>query len=798
MSSEPSPRQSRGKERKSYRLEDEYAFLDEDEDGSAPSGTQTPVFRDDDDDDGDDFMPDAQAEEPEEDLEDDVAEEDEEDGTDEEEDDSYSEEDSIGPRKRAAGGLGALPVPSTPVTRHNLRPTDIITSPFIFAKRDEFRRRKVDTENKLRTRGIPDFDKIGGHETRLKNLFGPDNEHLKPVLSSRDYWFPQETFPIRSYAKTKPDDVDCGSLRRSFFESSDAREKENEASRSWYNTIGKSAFAQVQKIRRLDPNEEKACMSTSGLKTLNVLLGPTDNPHVYSLAEGSYMSVAEAFPNSSNRRAWLFNLGSRVQDAQWSINEDSSTQYLAVAVEQKPIGGRQPKPMEHPKAPGFTATEKYPASIQIWAFEATENGDLDTSTEPRLELVICTDWGAPKQLRWSPVAATDGTHQPDDEQSTHIGFLAGIWSDGRVRLLDVSAPMRGSDIAGPIYLHYSHAAFEISFPQTIPSCLQWLSGISLAVGTAAGTVGIWTLTRPGTLAEPEASNHNPRPWFYQQLADTYILTMSSGWPSQPQYLSINTADGFARLFDIRSPTADTTASIRGRTLCLTQAWHDHTQSFVMPDDHCMLKHTPIRRYYHNLYSMRLESSITRVATSPVHPGVLIGGTNGDVETTNPVGRIVNYKNIPWQQKWFVHEWRGPMDKMLVRPAEEENVEMVEGGPVEQAKDDFTATAQDGDAASLATEANKVPQAILSQPLVRITEGYKAIQPGIAQSATTKRSESSKRLDNSEIGRAIRIYEEQSAVTALAWNPNLKFGTWAVAGMGSGLLRVEDVSISVKR
>lgn len=371
-------------------------------------------------------------------------------------------------------------------------------------------------------------------------------------------------------------------------------------------------------------------------------------------------------------------------------------------------------------------------------------------------------------------------------------MLAVIWSDGRVRILDVCTPIRQPDSDATTYLHFFRAAFEVSLPQTVPSCLHWLSGTTLAVATAAGTVGVWSLNRPGTLSAADDDEHNPRPWFYQQLADTFILTISSGWPSNPQFLSISTADGFARLFDIRSPTADTAASIRGRTLCLTQAWHEHTQSFVMPDEHYILRHTPIRRYYHNLYSMRLENSITRVATSPVHPGVLVGGTDGDIQTSNPIMRISNYKVVPWQQKWFVHEYRGPMERMLVKPTANADVEMLEGGPVEPPENAAASATKDDINSEQAAKSNTVPQDILSQPLVRITEGYKAVQQGIAHSATSKRK------GNPEIGRSISIFEEQSAVTALAWNPNLKYGTWAVAGMGSGLLRVEDVGITGKK
>ncbi|KAL1799917.1 hypothetical protein ACET3X_000259 [Alternaria dauci] len=630
-----SPRQSRGKQRKSYRVGEEYSFLDEDEDGSVPSGTQTPAFQDDDDDDddGDAFMPDAQDGELEYDEDEVIAEEDE-DVSEEEEDDGSDSDDSTGPPRRNVRGLKAVrAAPTTPAVRRAKKLTDNIPSPVTFAKGSGVKVRPVDADAQLRTRGIPDFDKIGGHEPRLKNLFGPDAAHLKPVLASRDYWFPQETFPIRSFAKVSSDDAEVGSLRRSFFEVSGARERESEALRTWYTDAGKSAFATAQRTKMLTKDEAEEHMKTPGPESVNVLAGPVNTPQVNTLVKGSYMNIAKPFPASQDRRGWLFNLGSWIQDAQWASNEDSNIQYLAVAVEQRPTSGDQPKPMEQPKAPAFNPTEPFPACVQ-------------------------------------------------------------------------------------------------------------------------------------------------------QVADTYILTISSGWPSNPQFLSISTADGFARLIDIRSPTADTVVSIRGRTLCLAQAWHEHTQSFVMPDEHYILRHTPLRRYYHNLYSMRLENSITRVATSPVHPGVLVGGTDGDVQTSNPIMRITNYKIMPWQQKWFVHEWRGPMERMLVKPTDG-HAATAEEGPVEQSINNATPESQAGASAHVP---EKVPQEILSQPLVRITEGYKAGQTGIAHtSAATKRG-------NPEVGRSISIFEEQTAITALAWNPNLKFGTWAVAGMGSGLMRVEDVGI----
>jgi transcription factor C subunit 6 len=742
-------RQSRGKQPKSYHFEDEYSFLD-DQGVSVPSGTQTP-FSDQSQEEEDNFMPDVE-EEPEDDFDEEIVE------------DSDSEDEEYAERARLETpelNITEINSDHTPTNGKHKRRQDAdktnrrIRKPKPPTSKGDGTSAEADAANAPRTRGVADFTKVGGQEVRLKDLFGHRNEDLKAILLTRDHWTKQETLPVK-----KP-----SSLRRSFFEGIGTREKEIEVTREWYANTGREAFASTQKCRDLIAEEAATYLANAGEDSLNVLCGPVDHPQVYTLKKLSYLNVAEPFKEKKNRRGWLFNLGSRIQDAQWATTDAGNTQYLAVAVEQKDASGPHPKLMENLKAPAFSATKQFPASIQVWAFDSNELGELDVAKQPRLQLVICTDWGAPKQFRWCPVGTDDNESTTGNPGKVRIGLLAGIWSDGRVRILDISYSSSEST-SETQYVHISHAAFEVSIPQSVPTCLRWLSGTSLAVATAIGTLAIWTLSRPDTFIPTQTPKYSPKPWFYQQISDTYILTLSSGWPSQPHFISITTADGFARLYDIRTPNADTTASIRGRTLCYTQDWHEQTQSFIAPDEQYMLKHNPIRRYYHNLYSMRAESSITRCASSPVHPGILIGGADGRVEASNPIGRITNYKIIPWQQTWFAHEWRRPVQDLVNSP----DVDMNEGGPV------------GGETSTT------VPQAFLEKPLARVSEGYKATQPGIQHSSTSKKAA------YPEVAKGITVFEEASAVTALAWNPNLRCGTWAVAGLGDGLLRVEDVGV----
>ncbi|KAL1649006.1 hypothetical protein SLS61_006528 [Didymella pomorum] len=761
-----SRRQSRNKSTASYHVGDEYSFLDEDEDDAGSSQKRRPVAEDDDED-GDDFMPDANIEEePEDDSDEDLVEEEESDG------DAAGEDEELARESSDIGGDDVQVTPSCPSTGKGKGKAAVrvlpqapppqavapVQVPHSFARSGG---RKINMDDQqMRSRGIADFSKQGGQEVRLKDLFGPASSDLSPIRMTRDEWKLQEALPIHGVG-----------VKRSFFESGEARAKDEKQLQAWYADTGRAEFMKVQITSTLTQEQGSKYMLNEGRESINVLMGVAKSPKVYPLKKNAFVNVADPFKDKDQRRGWLFHLGSRVQEAQWMTNEDGRTQYLAVATQQRDMTAEPAPRMEQASAPAFSATRPFAASIQIWAFESTKNGAMGTSKEPRLAIVICADWGAPKHFRWSPIVPHDRKIPLGGNQTVDVGLLAGIWSDGRVRVLNIEIPEANEETVEPVYMRFSQAAFEVSIPQTVPTCLQWLSGSTLAVGSAAGTLAVWTLTRPGTVSRSPPSRSSPRPWLYKQIGDTYVLTLLSGWPSQPQFLSASTADGFARLYDIRSPDADTVASVRGRVLVATQAWHEHTQSFVMPDEYYILKHNNIRRFYHNIYSARAESSIVRVATSPVHPGILIGGASGAIFATNPVGRVVNTKIVPWQQNWFVHEWRPPVEQMVTKPP------------------GHNTNAQDGEVQEETDpKIPRAPSSALSEPMVRITEGYKAVQPGIAYSTTSKKKPEN---ENSTL---ITVYEEKSSVSALAWNPNLKFGTWAAAGMNSGLLRVEDIGV----
>ncbi|KAF2111758.1 hypothetical protein BDV96DRAFT_581726 [Lophiotrema nucula] len=574
--------------------------------------------------------------------------------------------------------------------------------------------------------------------------------------------------------------------------------KETTITRKWYDEKGKAKFAEGQKTKEISEGEGAVYLANGAPDEINFLMGAYADPLLYCLKQRRYLSTALPFIYKDDRRGWVLYLGTRLQETQWAPIEKGSTQYLAVAVEQKRMTGRQYKPMENPKAPAFTATKGFPASIQIWAFDPDEADRLDPKKEPRLELVLCTAWGAPKALRWCPIAPAETVTESTEGLTVHLGLLAGIWSDGKVRILEVSFQKSVAISKETKYIHYAKAAFEISFHNSVATCLHWLSGTSLIVGTALGVVAFWSLTRPDAFPPPNHSPdevYKPPPRFYKRVSDTFIISIASGFPSRPNYVSLSSADGLGWLFDLRSPTLDVVNNPRGRMYSVTQSWHEHTQSFVSPDESFLLRCNSIRRYYTNIYCMRTESQILCCATSPVHPGTLLGTADGAVVAGNPIMRTLNYKEVPWQQTWFRHDWRRPASELPLplwdpsqpppAPPNEDSDEedSIAGTPtrIPPSPPSRPSTPQ--------PYTKTVPEEILANSLTRITEGFKAKPVRLQYSKPGK-----KRKLPHQGGKYLTVYEEPSAITCVAWNPNVQWGTWACAGMGDGLLRVEDIGV----
>lgn len=117
----------------------------------------------------------------------------------------------------------------------------------------------------------------------------------------------------------------------------------------------------------------------------------------------------------------------------------------------------------------------------------------------------------------------------------------------------------------------------------------------------------------------------------------------------------------------------------------------------------------------------------------------MGGTAGAVVAMNPMRRLFSGRIKQYQQTWFTHEWVPP-------------------------KDDGTGSGTS-----------------------RFFDGFEVERGGLLRKAGDYRDLISGHF-------AVTIFEEGTHITSLAWNPNQCCAGWASAGMGCGLVRVEDVAL----
>ena len=96
---------------------------------------------------------------------------------------------------------------------------------------------------------------------------------------------------------------------------------------------------------------------------------------------------------------------------------------------------------------------------------------------------------------------------------------------------------------------------------------------------------------------------------------------------------------------------------RARIVQSLVVWHEFAQVTLHIDESYGLRGSPLRRFFKSIGLGRYRSNNTAMATSPVHPFILVGTASGEVVSSNPIKRVVNGKATIWQQTWFEHEWR---------------------------------------------------------------------------------------------------------------------------------------------
>lgn len=337
------------------------------------------------------------------------------------EDESYNSEDS-----RSSPDIGESPRPAR--NRYG-------------AKGNWYDKRQRFHQNDAHCRGLVEQRKhIHGRQSVLMQMFGPHKEDWLSILRSRDQWLASPTLPNRGFGTKR-----IGGMRHFFSHTEEMRSIEGGVGWDWYYSDGgREAFSNRQKTRILTPTDGFAYVPKASKPATNILMGPYGKQKVFSLPYLEYLHLDEAWklPESTifatgqeksneKREGWILNSGTSIRCLAWAQNQ-AQTQYLAIST------NTLKSPESSKVSPAFTPSDPLPSSIQFWAFTPrleSDFGFLDSKRRPQLQLVICTNWGDAKQLKWCPVPRISR-----DEESLgiiSIGLLAGIWTDGYVRVLDI-------------------------------------------------------------------------------------------------------------------------------------------------------------------------------------------------------------------------------------------------------------------------------------------------------------------------------------------------------------------------
>lgn len=302
---------------------------------------------------------------------------------------------------------------------------------------------KKDPKDIVRSKGLIEISsKNPSKEDMLKFMAGGYPQDWVDFLRTKDRWLTDPTLPTRDGSKGK------GGMCHHFSHTEDKRKMEATVGWDWYyDQGGRELFAKRQRTQILTPDEGHGYIPKSLEQSHKFLMGPYGKQQVFRLQTGHSMCLDDAWkfthetnPESTKlgelRDGWMLYLGTSVKCLDWATNQDGDVQYLAAATAQPKMS---PSKGLSEVSPAYTPSAPLWSCIQIWGFAAKKTADHETSPSPRqppaLKLVICTEWGEIKQLKWCQIPRKfRGDDFPD---KIPLGLLAGVWSDGLVRVLDV-------------------------------------------------------------------------------------------------------------------------------------------------------------------------------------------------------------------------------------------------------------------------------------------------------------------------------------------------------------------------
>ncbi|KAL1876478.1 hypothetical protein Daus18300_002722 [Diaporthe australafricana] len=603
-----------------------------------------------------------------------------------------------------------------------------------------------------------------GHQL-LAMLYGPDEARIAVARGMLRKWFMSQVLPSKSY-------TGMGGVMQSPWLAQDYEVKQRHWARAWYEKC--RAAKQLQRSRKIRPDHVEMFKPASD--SMICFVGPFDGQTQVRSSYGFGLPVLEngqtqeaidpSLERATRPSGWLLDTGGLPLGIGWAPANGHQEQYLAVCT--VPHSDQEIKLSHSPEDP----EEKKRGSIQIWSIPChKEDGD-----HARLVHHLWFDWGRPKRLQWCPIPL------PDESK---VGLLAVLCDDGQVRVIEVSKP--ASDQTN--YEWITNPIATLGFTDeymVLATSLTWVNTNRLCFGHTDGSISLWSIF--------------PRQMLMRKsIHISYILDVASGFPSYPYYISSTPVGGCPTVTDLNLPSAETTYIPMVGAVNFQHNlvdWNDHLQGFFGMHP-APIPHNTIIGWGHIRYYMQSRTLMTTpsppmcLASGRTHPFTLVGCADGSLWAINPLRILLKDRgDTIYKLKILQHEFR-PAAKLGGVPLQPG--EVIRGAA--RILQGFLPEMNSNPRAEYVREQNKKRNQANKKSKGKgkkkaLDDGEMDIDDEDDGLTQGEGKALSKLLDET---RAV-IHDARTRVVVAAWNPNVEYGWWAAAAMGSGLVKIMDLGV----
>ncbi|PIG83426.1 transcription factor TFIIIC complex subunit Tfc6 [Aspergillus arachidicola] len=617
------------------------------------------------------------------------------------------------------------------------------------------------SKDEMHSRGTHSSMEHMGKMLHMTITFGTDEKDLLSIVYARERWYRgvDSGFPTRASLNEAPDVPDCGFGPTFGVEPEDMK---RERTRGWDWYYDGDVGERFRKRQRLEAITEKEVyqkfIPQAKEKKHTVLIGPVDDQKVFTLGHHESFNFGEAFGETKvkakakpstggklkgkasaqedstgrtrkTREGWVINVGQKVQCMAWAPNQPGLTQYLAVST---PISKGEKEMYADPfKDRGARAFRPSPPYPCALQLWMFK-AEREESLTKHIDMNFKPKLRLALCTNWGDLrrmAWCPVRRDPREEDD-----------DDSLKSVGLLAGIWGDGYVRVLDIKLSREPNKAEYFPSLRSEAT-IDSVYMFNMALSERYRCWLCQRVRRYLEHCAfadSPSNPFPYFYQPIHSTYVLNLASAYPTNAHLITTTSMDGETRLWSVLDPQTDTVESNRMRVGSPYLTYSPLLHSFLSSDENDFARLLAVRRFYTTTAVARFPSTVSSLAPCSVwHPSVMYGCTSGAVVATNPLRRLLHVKEKQWQQTWFTHEWAR------------------------------------GDDAS-------------DPGISRFHDGYRAESISLLRNMMGDR-----KMVNGVM--MITIYEEGTHVTALSWNPNQACAGWASAGMGCGLIRVEDLA-----